>query len=127
MAKALLVNPPFYRIMGSHYNGMSLGISYIAAVLNRAGHDAWLYNADFLDIDRYKTLYNCFKDFPHYIEIFRDDKNDIWEEVTSAILNFAPAQLHVPADVSLKSVNMAMELEGLTFALTNSLTNRGAA
>jgi redox-sensing transcriptional repressor len=36
-----------------------------------------------------------------------------------AILNFAPAQLHVPADVSVKTVNMAMELEGLSFALTN--------
>jgi redox-sensing transcriptional repressor len=36
-----------------------------------------------------------------------------------AILNFAPAQLRVPADVSVKTVNMAMELEGLSFALTN--------
>ena len=36
-----------------------------------------------------------------------------------AILNFAPVQLQVPADVALKTVNMAMELEGLSFALTN--------
>ena len=36
-----------------------------------------------------------------------------------AILNFAPTQLHAPADVTLKTVNMAMELEGLSFALTN--------
>jgi redox-sensing transcriptional repressor len=36
-----------------------------------------------------------------------------------AILNFAPAQLHVPDGVALKSVNMAMELEGLSFMLTN--------
>jgi redox-sensing transcriptional repressor len=36
-----------------------------------------------------------------------------------AILNFAPAQLQVPADVTVKTVNMAMELEGLSFALTN--------
>ena len=40
-----------------------------------------------------------------------------------AILNFAPTQIAVPAHVSLKSVNMAMELEGLSFALTN----KGAA
>jgi redox-sensing transcriptional repressor len=40
-----------------------------------------------------------------------------------AILNFAPAQIAVPPHVSLKSVNMAMELEGLSFALTN----KGAA
>ena len=36
-----------------------------------------------------------------------------------AILNFAPVQLQVPSEVALKTVNMAMELEGLSFALTN--------
>jgi redox-sensing transcriptional repressor len=36
-----------------------------------------------------------------------------------AILNFAPAQIQAPADVAVRSVNMAMELEGLSFALTN--------
>ena len=36
-----------------------------------------------------------------------------------AILSFAPTQLHAPADVAVKTVNMAMELEGLSFALTN--------
>ena len=36
-----------------------------------------------------------------------------------AILNFAPTQLQAPADVTIKNVNMAMELEGLSFALTN--------
>lgn len=36
-----------------------------------------------------------------------------------AILSFAPTQLTVPDDVELRTVNMAMELEGLTFALTN--------
>ena len=36
-----------------------------------------------------------------------------------AILSFAPTQLTAPPDVTLRTVNMAMELEGLTFALTN--------
>jgi redox-sensing transcriptional repressor len=36
-----------------------------------------------------------------------------------AILNFAPTQLQAPGDVTVKTVNMAMELEGLSFALTN--------
>jgi redox-sensing transcriptional repressor len=44
-----------------------------------------------------------------------------------AILNFAPTQIAVPAHVTLKSVNMAMELEGLSFALTNPVQNKGAA
>ena len=34
-----------------------------------------------------------------------------------AIMNFAPAPLHVPSSVTVKSVNMALELEGLAYAL----------
>jgi redox-sensing transcriptional repressor len=37
-----------------------------------------------------------------------------------AILNFAPVKLRVPDHVALKNVNMALELEGLSFALANS-------
>jgi len=36
-----------------------------------------------------------------------------------AILNFAPVQLHVPQDVAVKTVNMALELETLSFALAH--------
>lgn len=37
----------------------------------------------------------------------------------AAILNFAPAQVHVPPGVTVKAVNMALELEGLSYALSN--------
>lgn len=36
-----------------------------------------------------------------------------------AILNFAPVQLTVPEDVTVKHVNMALELEALSYALRN--------
>lgn len=36
-----------------------------------------------------------------------------------AILNFAPTKIDVPEDVALKNVNMALELEGLSYALAN--------
>ena len=59
-----------------------------------------------------------------------DDAQDVVDRMIAAgvraILNFAPAQISVPPHVSLKSVNMAMELEGLSFALTNSQINHGA-
>lgn len=37
-----------------------------------------------------------------------------------AILNFAPVKLRVPQQVALKNVNMAVELEGLSYALANN-------
>ena len=48
---------------------------------------------------------------------------EVADRVVSAgvksILNFAPVQIKVPEDVILRSVNMAMELEHLSFYLTN--------
>jgi redox-sensing transcriptional repressor len=38
-----------------------------------------------------------------------------------AILNFAPIKIDVPPHVALKSVNMALELEGLSYALANGV------
>jgi redox-sensing transcriptional repressor len=44
-----------------------------------------------------------------------------------AILNFAPTKLTVPSGVALKNVNMAVELEGLSYALANGgRAGRGA-
>ena len=50
-----------------------------------------------------------------------------------AILNFAPVKLNVPEHVAVKTVNMALELEGLSYALVNEarrsrrVTSRPAA
>ena len=44
-----------------------------------------------------------------------------------AILNFAPIRLDVPPDVTLKNVNMAVELEGLSYALANGGPGRSPA
>jgi redox-sensing transcriptional repressor len=37
----------------------------------------------------------------------------------TAILNFAPVQLQSPPQVSVKNVNLVLELEALSFALAN--------
>ncbi len=44
-----------------------------------------------------------------------------------AILNFAPTKLRVPAGVALKNVNMALELESLSYALSASRRGRRPA
>ena len=41
-----------------------------------------------------------------------------------AIMNFAPVPIHVPGNVAVKSVNMALELEGLAYALVHANTDR---
>jgi len=36
-----------------------------------------------------------------------------------AVLNFAPVRLRVPAGVALRNVDMAAEMEGLTYELSS--------
>ena len=43
-----------------------------------------------------------------------------------AILNFAPVKLRLPEGVALKSVNMALELESLSYALAHAAAARAA-
>ena len=90
MAKVLLVNPPFYRFLGSHYNANSLGIAYVASTLNQNGHDAWLYNADFLNEKKYNKLKVLFEGFVDYTQYFKDPSLEIWEEITQNIIDFQP-------------------------------------
>ena len=84
--KILLVNPPFYRLLGSHYNANSLGIAGIAAYLNQHGHDAWLYNADFLNEIDYASLRDIFDGFKDYTEFFKNENDPIWDEVVEKII-----------------------------------------
>ena len=90
MAKGLLVNPPFYRLLGSHYNANSLGIAYIASYLNSKGHNAWLYNADHVSDKNYGNLKKLFENFSNYQSYFKDIENALWHEVKDKILSFKP-------------------------------------
>ena len=84
--RVLLVNPPFYRLLGSHYNASSLGIAYIASYLNTHGHDAWLYNADFLSEINYANLRKIFDGFRDYTEFFQNENYPIWNEIVEKIV-----------------------------------------
>ena len=82
----MLVNPPFYRLLNSHYNANSLGIAYVASYLNSKGHDAWLYNADFLNTKVFLNQKNLFKRFDDYKTFFKDENHKIWNEVIDKII-----------------------------------------
>ena len=92
--RVLLVNPPFYRFLGSHYNANSLGIAYIASYLNEHGHDSWVYNGDFVNEDKYKLAQNIiksnFENFYDYSDYFKDLNHPIWKEIVDKIIEFKP-------------------------------------
>ena len=52
-------------------------------------------------------------------EVAQEITDILVEGGVKAILNFAPVQLTVPSDVAVTNVNMALELETLSYALRN--------
>jgi anaerobic magnesium-protoporphyrin IX monomethyl ester cyclase len=89
MTRVLLVNPPFYRMMGSHYNGLPLGIAYIASYLNRAGHEAWVYNADFQAKKDYATPHTFYEESERNLAALHQP-SPVVNECIESILAFAP-------------------------------------
>ena len=90
MKKILLINPPFYRLMGSHFNGLSLGLSYISSVLQRAGFDVMIYNADFLEKEEYLDQTQIFDNFNLYKTILNDRSQSVWGEIKGRVSAYAP-------------------------------------
>jgi radical SAM superfamily enzyme YgiQ (UPF0313 family) len=90
MKKILLVNPPFYRLMGSHFNGLVLGLSYITSVLSRNGYKVKIYNADFSDNKEYLSQKEIFCNYDGYKRVLNDFENKIWKEIKSEIEAYSP-------------------------------------
>lgn len=76
--------------MGSHYNGIHLGLGYIASVLGKYGHDVQIYNADFFDSNTYIDQKKIFESFKRYKTVLNNLNNPIWEEVRGAIKDVRP-------------------------------------
>ncbi len=88
--KVLLIAPPFYRLLGSHYDGLHLGIAYIAAVLKERGHEVKMYNADYAGTADYADQRQLFENYPAYKAILNDTSHPVWAEIKKNIAAFAP-------------------------------------
>jgi len=103
--RILLVNIPFYRLLGTNYNAINLGLGYTAAALQDR-YDTWIYNADFLP-NEYNTLKNIFNSNETYGQIFDNSDHEIWEETTRKILEFEPCIVGYSAyTANLKAIDI---------------------
>jgi anaerobic magnesium-protoporphyrin IX monomethyl ester cyclase len=89
-ARVLLINPPFYRLMNSHFNSLSLGICYIASVLRKNDFDVGVYNADHLDTDKYGSQRELFEGYYNYKEVLNNPGHPIWREALGTVKKFSP-------------------------------------
>lgn len=88
--KVLLINPPFYRLMNSHFNGLSLGLGYIAAILSKDGHEVKIYNADYESSGNYADQKGIFEGYDNYKKILSDLSHPLWLEVRETIKRYSP-------------------------------------
>lgn len=93
--RVLFISPPFYRLMGSHYNGIHLGTGQIAAVLDKHGHDVLLYNADFSDKKPLLDQRKLFDNFDYYKNMVSDISHPIWSEITDALKHIKPEYIGI--------------------------------
>lgn len=88
--KVLLISPPFYRLMGSHYNGINLGLCYISAVLNQNGVQCHVYNADYVESEYYPDQLHLITSCDEYKKIISNIDHHIWKECVQNILAYQP-------------------------------------
>lgn len=87
----LLIYPPWYRLFGEEMPGVPLGLSYIAGVLERAGYDVTIYNADSepsgvgLPSATAKSA-----NYDAYLRMLKDLKRPIWNEIREMIARVKP-------------------------------------
>lgn len=98
--KALLVIPPFYRLMGARNNWLNLGLSYIAGVLEGAGTKVKVYNADYVDGGWDIDQEECFENYEMYSRRVNDSGDPIWKEVIGRIIEYDPDLVGITLVVS---------------------------
>ena len=91
--RIVLVNPPFHRLMGSHYNGIPHGLLSIGTVLQEKGFDALVYNADYENRSDYLDQVGRFRKYEQYLETYGNTNHYIWEETVDTILSLGPSHV----------------------------------
>jgi anaerobic magnesium-protoporphyrin IX monomethyl ester cyclase len=88
--KVLLIDPPFYRLIGFYNRYFPLGLVSVGTVLQRAGHEVVVYDADInenacaMDYTRLPDHYR------RYLASFQETDHPIWQEVRGTIQQFRP-------------------------------------
>ena len=81
----LLIDPPFYRLIGFYNRYFPLGLVSLGTVLRQAGHDVVVYDADHnekpsaMDYTRLPQYYRA------YLETLRDSAHPVWQEVRETL------------------------------------------
>jgi anaerobic magnesium-protoporphyrin IX monomethyl ester cyclase len=88
--KVLLIDPPFYRLIGFYNRYFPLGLVSVATVLRDAGHEVAVYDADINDRPRLMDYAQLPEYYPRYLASLREPDHPVWQEVRRTIEHFEP-------------------------------------
>jgi len=88
--KIVLVQPPFFRLVGSHNDKCPIELSYIRAFLEQEGpHSVELYNGDFTGARGYWSWRKLFENFEVFKTAVTTENSTVYE-VAEQILTLRP-------------------------------------
>lgn len=88
--RVLLINPPFYRIIGFYNRYFPLALTLIAGALKRAGHEVAVYNAELYKNPQNLDYSLLPQKYPAFLDSLKDNNHPVWNEVTKTIRDFQP-------------------------------------
>lgn len=117
--KILLIRPPYSRLKGTGQAPyFPLGLGYIAAVLNKAGHEAKIYHCEnpmsekeIMLCDQ-EVMFDLRSESHHrYQSILNDKNHHVWREVAETLRNYKPDLVGLSSlSVEIGSANRIADL-----------------
>ncbi|MDE2217631.1 MAG: cobalamin-dependent protein, partial [Planctomycetota bacterium] len=86
----LLVDPPFYRFFNYFNRYFPQGLSYLSAVLKKAGHQVTIYDADCNKNSKEINYARLPEKYPIYLKEIKNSENPIIKEISETLARYNP-------------------------------------
>jgi radical SAM superfamily enzyme YgiQ (UPF0313 family) len=102
--------------MGIHRYYYPLGLAYLAAVIERDGHDVKVYDAEHDMALRPMTWLESTANYAAYVEALENNAHPVWSEYTAVLDDFRPqivgiSALSVKAEAALKMAKLCKQYD----------------
>lgn len=106
----LFIEPPYFRILGEKRIYVPVGLIYLASLLEKNGHKAFVYNADSDYSSETETVLTYYEKYysSNKINEITQTKAEIYNEIRSVINDCSP--LVIGISVKSETVSIVMEL-----------------
>ena len=88
--KILLIDPPWYRLLGQQSSAKPLGLCSLAAILDKEGYEVKVYNTDIEPGAGVKSSFDVEASFKQYLLRSEDLNDPLWQTIKQTIKNFQP-------------------------------------